>query len=151
MRSLQWSTSHAVFVAEIDDEHKEILEAVSNLQKVLSSRGPLIEIRKRTQLLIGCIFEHFAHEERLMLAARYSSLRWHKQQHDNARKRVSQLVLRTQQGDTNAGFALVEYLANWLRDHTRLADRMMGAFLRNRRRICKLTFPTGTKPMDACD
>ena len=34
MRSMKWSTSHAVFVTEIDDEHKEIFEAVSELQKV---------------------------------------------------------------------------------------------------------------------
>ena len=151
MRYLKWSTSHAVFVTEIDDEHKEIFEAVSNLQEVLSSGGPLLEIRKLTQRLIACTVEHFAHEERLMHAGRYGSLRWHKQQHNTARSRVGQFVLRIDQGDTKAGLALVEYLKSWLRDHTRLADRMMGAFLRNQQRVCKLTFRAGTKPMDACD
>src|ERR1017187_2094155 len=151
MRYLKWSTSHEVFVTEIDDEHKEIFEAVSNLQRVLSSRGPLLEIRKLTQRLAACTVEHFAHEERLMRASRYGSLRWHKQQHDNARRRVEQFVLRIEQGDTEAGLALVDYLAAWLRDHTRLADRMMGAFLRNQQRcLCKVTFRAGTKPMDAC-
>jgi hemerythrin len=151
MRSLKWSTSHAVFVTEIDDEHKEIFEAVSNLQNVLSSGGPSLQIREMTQRLIACIVEHFAHEERLMRAARYGSLLWHQRQHDAARGRVGQFVLRIEQGDTKAGLALVEYLKSWLRDHTRLADRMMGAFLRNQRRVCKLTFRAGTKPLDACD
>ena len=36
MRSLKWSTSNAVFVPEIDDEHKEIFQALSNLQEVLA-------------------------------------------------------------------------------------------------------------------
>ena len=148
---MKWSTSHEVFVTEIDDEHKEIFEAFSNLQRVLSSRGPLLEIRKLTQRLAACTVEHFAHEERLMRASRYGSLRWHKQQHDTARSRVQQFVLRIEQGDTKAGLALIEYLKAWLRDHTRLADRMMGAFLRNRQRVCRLTFRAGTKPMDACD
>jgi hemerythrin len=151
MRYLKWSASHAVFVTEIDDEHKEIFEAVSNLQKVLFSGGSLLEIRKLTQRLIACTAEHFAHEERLIRAGRYGSLRWHKQQHDVARRRVGQFVLRIEQGDTKAGLALIEYLKSWLRDHTRLADRMMGAFLRNQQRVCKLTFRAGTKPMDACD
>ena len=151
MGSLQWTNSNAVFITEIDDEHKEIFEAVSNLQKVLSSGGPLLEIRKLTQRLVACTVEHFAHEERLMRASRYGSLRWHKQQHDSARSRVEQFVLRIEQGDTKAGLALIEYLKAWLRDHTRLADRMMGAFLRNQQRVCKLTFRAGTKPIDACD
>jgi len=150
MRSLKWSTSHAVFVTEIDDEHKEIFEAVSNVQEVLASGGPFLEIRKLTQRLISCIDEHFAHEERLMRAARYGSIRWHKEKHDNARRRVGQFVLRIEQADPKAGLELVEYLTPWLHEHTRLADRMMGAFLRNQRCIWKLTFRAGTKPMDSC-
>jgi hemerythrin len=151
MRALKWSTSHAVFVTEIDDEHKEIFEAVSDLQKALSGRSAAPDTGKSMERLIVCIVEHFAHEERLMRAARYGSMRWHKQQHDNARRRVEQFVPRIEQGDAKAGLELVEYLTSWLRDHTRLADRMMGAFLRNRRRCVKLTFRAGTRPMDACD
>jgi hemerythrin len=151
MRSLKWSTSHAVFVAEIDDEHKEIFHALSNLQKVLAGRGSTPEIQSLTQRLISSIAGHFAHEERLMRAARYTSLRWHKQAHDHARRRVGQFVLRIEQKDSKAGPDLVEYLTSWLNDHTRLADRMMGAFLRNQQRcMLKFTFRAGTKPLDAC-
>ncbi len=86
-----------------------------------------------------------------MRAARYGSLRWHKQQHNTARRRVQQFVHRIEQGDDEAGLALVEYLKSWLRNHARLADRMMGAFLRNRQRcMYKLTFQAATKPMEAC-
>ena len=151
MRSLKWSTSHAVFVTEIDDEHKEIFQALSNLQRALAGRAPSPEIQKLTQCLVSCIAGHFAHEERLMRAARYTSLRWHKQAHDHARRRVGEFVLRIGQGDSKAGPELVEYLTSWLNDHTRLADRMMGAFLRNQQRcMWKLTFRAGTKPLDAC-
>jgi hemerythrin len=151
MRTLKWSISHAVFVTEIDDEHKEIFQAVSNLQEALSRRDASPNLGKLTQRLVDCIVEHFAHEERLMRAARYGSLRWHKQQHDHARMRTGQFVARIEQGDAGAGIELVEYLTSWLRDHTRLADRMMGAFLRNRQRCVKLTFRAGTRPVDACD
>ena len=151
MRSLKWSTSHAVFVTEIDDQHKEIFEAISGVQEILANHAPLPELRRLTQRLVSCIVEHFAHEERLMRAARYSSIRWHKDKHDTARRRVEQFVLRIDQGDTGAGLELVKYLTSWLHEHTRLADRMMGAFLRNQQRsMYKLTFRAGTKPMDAC-
>jgi hemerythrin len=151
MHSLKWSTSHSVFVPEIDDEHKEIFQALSNLQRALAGHAPSLDIQKLTQSLISCIAGHFAHEERLMRAARYSSIRWHKQAHDHARRRVGEFARRIEQGDSKAGPELVEYLTSWLHDHTRLADRMMGAFLRNQQRcMWKLTFRAGTKPPDAC-
>jgi hemerythrin len=151
MRSLEWSTSHAVFVAEIDDEHKEIFDSVSNLQLALSSQNPASETSKLTQRLVVRIEGHFAHEERLMRAARYASFRWHKQNHDSARKRVQQFVSRMAQGDTEAGPALVEYLTSWLHNHTRLADLMLGTFLRNHQRgLYKITLRAGTKPIGSC-
>jgi hemerythrin len=150
MRLLKWSASHAVFVTEIDDEHKEIFAALSNLRGALSGGSPVSEIRELTEHLTACIVGHFAHEERIMRAARYGSMNWHKRQHDAAGKKVGQFVRQIDQGDSQAGVALVEYLTSWLHEHTRLADRMMGAFLRNHRRIGRVTFQAGTKPVDAC-
>ncbi len=151
MRSLKWIISHAVFLPEIDDEHKEIFQAVSDLQNGLENRGASADVPVLIDRLIASIVDHFAHEERLMRAARYGSLRWHKQQHDHARTRTGRFVARIEQGDIGAGNELVEYLTAWLRDHTRLSDRMMGAFLRNQRRCVQLTFRACTKPLDACD
>ncbi len=149
MRSLQWSLSDAVWVTEIDDDHKEIFAAVANLQKLLSGAGPGADRRKLIEDLTTSVAGHFAHEERLMRAARYPSLRWHKQQHDAARKKVEQFALRIEEQDGTAGIELVEYLKSWLHNHTRVADRMMGSFLRNQRRVGKLTFRVGTQPMNA--
>ena len=151
MAALKWSTSHAVFVPELDDEHKQIFEAVYSLQQGFAGGGTPVEIRRLTQRLISSIAEHFAHEERLMRAARYGSMRWHKQAHQGARRRVEQFVLRIEQGESRAVLELVEYLTAWLNDHTRLADKMLGAFLRNQQRcMWKMTFRAGTKPVDAC-
>jgi hemerythrin len=151
MCSLKWSTSHAVFVTEIDDDHKEIFEALANFQAALSEHGRSPEAGRLCLRVAGRIEDHFAHEERLMRAARYRSLGWHKRKHDNARKRVGQYLSRLEQGDGGAGTALVGYLTSWLKEHTRLADAMPGAFLRNHERgLWKMSFRAGTKPADAC-
>jgi hemerythrin len=150
MGSLQWTNSNAVFITEIDDEHQEIFEAVSNLQKALADPGQAADIPTKLRRLVSSIVGHFAHEERLMRAARYGSLRWHKRSHDAAQRQVGQYARRMGEGDTKAGLELVEYLTSWLHDHTRLADRMMGAFLRNQERcMYKMTFRAGTKPLHA--
>ena len=150
MSALKWSIDHSVFVAEIDDQHKEIFDAVHQLEKALTGAAPDLEIRRLAGHLTSCIEGHFAHEERLMRAARYGSFEWHKQQHSHARKRVRQFVRKVELGDTKAGFELLEQLTSWLHDHTRLPDRMLGAFLRNHERsMFKLTFRAGTKPLNA--
>ena len=149
MRALKWTAVHSVFLTEIDDDHKEIVAALWAFNGLLAG-GPAAELRPATERLITCISEHFAHEERLMRAARYSSMRWHKGQHDNARTRVAGFVPRIEHGDMQAGHALVKFVISWLHNHTRLADQMMAAFLRNHRRACKLTFLASTKPVDAC-
>ena len=125
MRNLNWTSSHAVFVTDIDDEHKEIFAAVAELQAGVDAADA--DLPKMTEHLVGCITGHFAHEERLMRAARYSSLKWHKQLHNAVRRRVGQLLTRIEQGDAASVSTLVGYLTGWLRDHTRIADRMMAA------------------------
>ena len=151
MSPLKWSMSNAVFLPEIDGEHKEIFAAVSQLQEGLSGCCPLPEICELAKRVADCTAEHFAHEERLMRAARYQSLRWHKQQHDAARRRIRVFVAGMEAGDGGAGAALVAYLTAWLPNHTSLPDRMMGAYLRNRQRsLFHLTLRAGTKAADAC-
>jgi hypothetical protein len=86
-----------------------------------------------------------------MRAARYPSFRWHKQQHDCAHKRVVAFLARIQTGDPKARTELVQYLTSFLNDHTRLPDRMLAAYLRNRERaIGKVILRAGTRPVDSC-
>jgi hemerythrin len=151
MPSVVWSASHAVFVTEIDDEHKEIFEAISNVQELLASGAQVDEIHKLAARLMSCLVEHFAHEERLMRAARYSSMRWHQRSHTAARARVARFVDRLNRGELAAGHELVEYLTSWLPDHACVADRMMGSALRNHQRsMWTMTFRAGTRPADGC-
>jgi hemerythrin len=145
MRSLKWNSSHAVFVTEIDDDHKEIFGVVAEIQAALSNQRSRENLEHLTKRLAMRIENHFAHEERLMRAARYGLLTWHKRQHEAARQRVVRFIKRIDRGDPEAGPALVAYLTEWLHNHTRLPDRMLGAFLRNERRTGKIVFTVGTK------
>ena len=145
MRPLKWNSSHAVFVTEIDDDHKEIFDAVARLRAALPEGVSKGNVNDLTQPLALRIEDHFAHEERLMRAARYGLYSWHKRCHDAARYRVTRLIKRAALGDEQACPALVRYLTKWLHNHTRLPDRMLGAFLRNKRRVGKMVFTASTK------
>jgi hemerythrin-like metal-binding protein len=149
MARLDWTT-HSVFVPKVDDDHEEILAALAGLQGVLAEHESGVERNKSAERLVRCFCEHFRSEERLMKAARYSSLEWHKNQHDHVRKRLRQLLATVRSRDAKATATITSYLNSWLHDHVRVADMMMGAFLRNQRRIGKITFRASTRPIDGC-
>lgn len=134
MRLLKWSKSNAVFVPALDEEHRTIFQATSELQQALRSGAPSFQVQEILHRLIASTEDHFAHEEKLMRSSRYLSFDWHKQQHDAARKRLRRYAPLIEKGDQEAGNELVEFLTNWLDDHTAVTDRMMGAYLRNQER-----------------
>jgi hemerythrin len=134
MRFFQWTKANAVFVPEIDDEHRTIYQIAGELQQALSGGAPLFQVQEILHRLIACTEDHLAHEERLMRAGHYESYEWHRQQHDTLRKRMKLFAPQVEAGDAAAGKSLIEFLSRWLHDHTGLTDRMMGAYLRNQER-----------------
>jgi hemerythrin len=150
MELLTWTIAHAVFVPELDDEHQEIFVALNAVQSTLSHGVPAAEILQAANSLVAVIAAHFAHEERLMRAAQYASRQWHQRLHANARKRVAQYMELLREGAPGAGNDLGTYLAGWLHDHTLVADRMLGAFLRNQCRTGKITLQASTRPVGDC-
>ena len=150
MELLTWTISHQVFVPELDDEHQGIFVALGVLQSALSQDGPAAEVLQATESLLASIEAHFAHEDRLMRAARYASREWHQRLHASSRKRVVQYAELLREGAPGAGNDLVTYLSAWLHDHTLVADRMLGAFLRNQCRTGKITLQASTRPVGDC-
>lgn len=69
-----------------------------------------------------------------MRATGYPFYPWHRQQHQTARARMAGLQARIREGDRGAALELLQFLHGWLDQHIRIADRMLGAHLRNRQR-----------------
>jgi len=124
----------AVFVAEIDEEHEAIGRVVGEMVDGLCSGARKADLRTITHRLVDCVEKHFAHEERLMRAEKYEFFGWHNMQHNAARKRLREFVRPVEKGDDVAAGVMITFLSTWLEAHAGLADSMMGAFLRNRRR-----------------
>jgi len=134
MPRFHWSEAHAVYLPEIDAEHRALFQIAADLQNAILTRTPPEKFRAILRNLLAHAEEHFQHEERTMRAAAYPSYEWHKRQHDTVRKQAKALVRRIADGDTDAPSQLLEFLSRWLEDHTRLTDRMLAAFLRNQER-----------------
>lgn len=131
MPLFHWSSQYTVYVPQIDAEHRAIFLMGAELERAAAARTPQVRIREIVRALMGHAEDHFAHEERLMRDARYQGFEWHKKQHDGVRRKLKELSRRIEADDRQAPAELLEYLAHWLRDHTAVTDRMLGATLRN--------------------
>lgn len=134
----EWSESHAVHIPAVDDEHRHIFRLCADLQRAMTAAAPSAEIQTEIQTIVEDLVihtaQHLSHEEREMRAARYPLYEWHRHQHQAARARVKAFNRRVRRGDSDAAGELIRYLSGWLNDHIRLADRMLGAYLRNHQR-----------------
>ena len=122
---------HAVFIPEIDAEHKDIFRLAEELRQAVAGGAPADQAQSILRELMARAEDHFAHEERLMLATQYPALAWHKGQHDSVRRNVREFAPRIEGGERQAAPRLLEFLSGWLRDHMRLADCMRAAHVRN--------------------
>jgi hemerythrin-like metal-binding protein len=131
MSLFKWSSAHSVYLPEIDAEHRTIYRLGDELHKAVLAGAELAQLRPVLVNLLESQEQHFRHEERLMRAIHYEAFAWHKHQHDAVRKKSKALAKRIEAGDSAAAGELLAFLSDWLRDHLGVADRMMGARLRN--------------------
>ena len=131
MRVFKWNAAHAVYLPEIDAEHRAFYQAAAELQQAFEGSAPAERLLEILRSMLLVLEDHFVHEERLMEATNYLSFGWHKQQHDAARHRLKEFTKEVEAGETNAVASLLEFLSHWMRDHVAVADRMVGAYLRN--------------------
>ena len=122
-----------VDVPEMDGEHEVLFHQLASLQHALAedrlqAATPLLKKLKAHAA------EHFSHEERNMRASRYGHYGWHRRQHQAAQTKVALLERSLRLGDTRAARETADSFGRWLRDHIAIADRMLGAHLRNHAR-----------------
>jgi hemerythrin-like metal-binding protein len=131
MPLFNWTKQYAVYVPELDAEHRAIFTMAAEVEHAAAARAPKARLQEMIRALVAHAEDHFTHEERLMRETRYEAFEWHKKQHDGVRRRLKEYGKRIAADDRQAPAELLHYLSHWLHDHTALTDRMLGARLRN--------------------
>jgi hemerythrin-like metal-binding protein len=131
MSLFKWSKDHSIYLPEIDAEHRGLCRIGAELHKAVLAGGKAAQLKPVLVNLFEAADEHFRHEERLMKVVHYAAFNWHKRQHETVRKRIRQAIKDVEAGDADACLELIKFLDKWLVDHMTVADRMMGAFIRN--------------------
>jgi diguanylate cyclase (GGDEF)-like protein/hemerythrin-like metal-binding protein len=109
--SLAWRDSNACGDAQIDAEHRHIVELANRLSAAASA--PPAAYEAAVSALIGALSEHFAGEERVLESCRYPGLTEHRRLHTALLAKAAALHASCGSlADAEARRPLIEFLVN---------------------------------------
>jgi len=135
--ALCWEGSNEVFIPEIDAEHRILFRMIDELRRMIKAGGDPAGVKAGIRALSSEMDAHFGHEERMMGDSAFWGATWHKRQHGTARKHLRNASRADEKGDAAKAEREMTALGSWLNDHTSIADRILGAFLRNHERSAR--------------
>ena len=130
MTFVQWNDSLKIGLSGIDQEHRQLSQAINDLHASLVDQSPQARTGLLLQQMVECTRAHFANEESMMAQHRYPGMALHALKHEHLLQQVDALKNRFNRG----GFPLNEYSLTFLRDwftvHVQNEDRNFGVWIR---------------------
>jgi hemerythrin-like metal-binding protein len=130
MPLLEWTEDMSVGVKVIDDDHKKLIDMLNELNDGILAGKTSDALESVIDKLLRYTKYHFAREERFFAETGYPDGATHKAEHDLLARRVSNLQMRFETGQS---FILstetMEFLKNWLIDHIMGSDQQYGPHL----------------------
>lgn len=123
---MQWKEEHAIGIPEIDNQHKTLLEFITEFEAAVEGKvhwntvQPLI-VRAREFVRF-----HFAVEESLMRILKYPQLVPHRAEHLYVLKQFSALEHRVLRQELKA--ELLPLMSSWLLHHMTESDKPFGRY-----------------------
>lgn len=121
MPFFEWDNSLSVGVAEIDDQHRQLIDMINMLHESTdpADRHRIVAV---FQGLIEYASRHFSTEEGLMRQADYDGLQPHIAVHQAFVRTVSNYYEAFNEGSDEAAGELAAFMRDWLRDHVKKVD-----------------------------
>jgi hemerythrin-like metal-binding protein len=129
MAELNWSGKYAVGVDAIDDDHKELFEAVRALESAMARFAAPAEMSVLLKKLSAATARHFADEEAMMREQRYAGLALHAANHQRLMEKVQAFATRHSQNGATVNQHALNFLRDWLLHHIENDDARLGAWL----------------------
>jgi hemerythrin len=130
MAELSWCDKYAVGVDAIDDDHKELFDAVRGLESAMARFAAPAEMGSLLNKLSAATAKHFADEVAMMREAKYPGLALHEANHQRLMEKVDAFTARHSQNGATVNQHALNFLRDWLLHHIENDDARLGAWLK---------------------
>lgn len=134
MNEITWTKDLAVGIELIDEQHKMLIQRLSDLDVALKDgKGPT-KIGSTLNFLIDYTDFHFSEEESHMTANAYPGLEQHQKQHAEFKTTLSNMEEDLEEDGATKMLAdsIDTLLVNWLFNHIKTTDVAFGKFLKDK-------------------
>jgi hemerythrin len=123
MATLEWSSNLSVNVAEIDTQHRKLIDMINELNTAMMEGKGRTVIGNIINGLIEYAGSHFATEEKYFDQFLYPDSFNHKSTHKEFVKNVSKFKENFDKGSLSVTIEVMNFLKDWLRNHILRDDK----------------------------
>jgi hemerythrin len=123
MPILQWNQSVSVNDADIDGQHKKLIDMINNLHDSMGQGKGKETLGSVLDGLIDYTKIHFTFEENRMKKENYIGYLAHKGEHDRFTKKVVDLQNQFHGGKFSLTIEVSTFLKDWLVNHIQVIDK----------------------------
>jgi len=129
---VEWSDRYSMGIKVIDDQHKGLLDFVNDLfnHSTGNEKEERAYFTEVIQQAVQYIKDHFATEEKLMVATKFSDYAAHKKAHDEFTLTVVKSVKEFESGKRLVLEKLAYFLKDWVLEHIAVMDTQYAAYFR---------------------
>ena len=124
MPLIEWNSSLVLGIDEIDQQHKQWIEIINNLDDALMNRSGSKTLVQLAREMVGYTSYHFAEEEQFMKAIGYPGLDQHIALHKDFTAQVKTLKDELESGQFVSETSVMSTMKRWLEDHIKTVDRL---------------------------
>ena len=118
MALITWTeAAHGTKVGFIDNEHKELFDLLNKVYDDATSGAARSQVGNSLDALITFVVDHFAHEEKEMIAANYAGYDRHKGEHTKFIDTCAGLQKAFHAGDAEVTDEVGQMVKGWLDSH----------------------------------
>ena len=122
---VEWTNALSCGIKLIDDQHKGLVDLVNNLFKHITGNEKQEKdyFSQVIQEAVKYVKVHFATEEKIMIATKYSGYAEHKKEHDNFVLAVVNNIRDYEAGKRLTLSTFTRYLKEWILSHIAVMDK----------------------------
>ncbi|BBD07548.1 bacteriohemerythrin [Desulfovibrio ferrophilus] len=132
MAFIEWTDKNKVNIEEVDDQHRQLFAILNRLHSSVVEGKEQGELFSILDELIEYTVYHFQTEEKLYIEHAFPGYEDHKFEHDKLTGTAVELQTKLRNGSATLSFELLDFLHDWLMDHTLGLDQEMGPFMNER-------------------
>ena len=129
---IAWRESYRLGDERVDSQHYQIFALLSDLVSSCQDGSNYARLHETLDFLVNYTVKHFYDEESLQIQYNYPGYRRHKQQHDDFKVTVGEIVKKFDANESSAELAndVNKIIVRWLITHITQEDMKVGKHMR---------------------